>query len=68
MLHHHGETWAEFGAKVGQRNISTTADIYSHVLMSYREIDRAKLLKRARMTHTPMHTSDTESESFAEMF
>jgi hypothetical protein len=37
-------SWAEIGACVGQRNLSTTADIYTHVLMDYREIDRAKLL------------------------
>ena len=55
LLHHQGESWAEIGAKVGQRNISTTADTYTHVLMDYREIDRAKLLGRARTAHTSVH-------------
>ena len=37
LLHHEGETWAEIGAKVGQRNLSVTADTYSHALFDYRE-------------------------------
>ena len=41
-------TWAEIGAKVGQRNLSVTADRYTHAMMDYTEIDRAKLLKRVR--------------------
>jgi hypothetical protein len=55
-------------ARVGQRNISTTADVYSHVLMDYREIDRAKLLGRVRTAHTRMHTSEAETASFAAPF
>lgn len=46
LLHHQGVSWAEVGARVGQRNLSTTADIYTHVLMDYREIDRDTLLGR----------------------
>lgn len=46
LLHHQGTSWAEIGARVGQRNLSPTADTYTHVLMDYREIDRAKLLAR----------------------
>ena len=68
LLHHQGVSWAEIGARVGQRNISTTADIYSHVLMDYREIDLAKLLDRVRTAHTPMHTSEAANASFAATF
>lgn len=46
LLHHQGVSWAEIGACVGQRNLSTTADTYTHVLMDYREIDRARLLAK----------------------
>ena len=53
LLHQQGVSWAEIGARVGQRNLSTTADIYSHVLMSYHEIDRPTLLERVRAAHTP---------------
>jgi hypothetical protein len=61
-------SWAEIGARVGQRNLSTTADRYTHVLMDYREIDRAKLLGRVRTAHTSMHPSEAESTSFAATF
>jgi len=68
LLHHQGETWAEIGASVGQRNLSTTADTYTHVLMDYREIDRTKLLGRARAVHTPVHTSELENGLVAGTF
>jgi len=68
LLHHQGVTWAEIGARVGQRNLSTTADIYTHVLMDYREIDRAKLLERVRAVHSPVHTQDSEITSYAGTF
>ena len=68
LLHHQGVSWAEIGGRVGQRNISTTADSYSHVLMDYREIDLPKLLKRVRAVYTPMHTSEAPSTSFAATF
>ena len=61
-------SWAEIGARVGQRNLSTTADTYTQVLMDYREIDRAELLKRVRTAHTPMHPSAAENSSFAATF
>ena len=60
LLHHQGETWAEIGARVCQRNLSTTADVYTHVLMDYREIDRPKLLGRVRTVLTPVLSSDAE--------
>ena len=56
LLHQQGVSWAEIGARVGQRNISTTAQIYTHVLMDYREIDRLQLLGRVRAVHTALHT------------
>lgn len=68
LLHHQGESWAEIGAKVGQRNISTTADTYSHVLMDYRELDRPKLLERAHTAHTSLHTPVAETTSLAGTF
>jgi hypothetical protein len=64
LLHHDGMSWAEIGAKVGQRNLSVTADRYTHVMLEYGEIDRAKLLGRVRTKHTPMHTSGTENSLF----
>jgi hypothetical protein len=67
-MHHQGVSWAEIGARVGQRNLSTTADTYTHVLMDYREIDRAKLLERVRVVHTPMHPSGVENAPFAATF
>jgi integrase len=68
LLHQQGESWAEIGAKVGQHNISTTADTYSHVLMDYRELNRSTLLERARIAHTPVHTPVAETASLAGMF
>ena len=68
LLHHQGESWAEIGAKVGQRNLSVTADTYTHALFDYREIDRPKLLDRARMTHPPLHTRYARNDAFAETF
>lgn len=44
LLHVQGVSWAEIGARVGQRDLSTTANTYTHVLVDTREIDRSKLL------------------------
>jgi integrase len=69
LLHHQGMSWAEIGARVGQRNLSTTADIYTHVLMDdYREINRAKLLERVRAVHPPVHTPDSQNSPYAGTF
>lgn len=65
LLHHDGETWAEIGARVGQRNLSVTADRYTHAMLDYGEIDRPKLLGRVRVTHTPMHTPHAGNTPFA---
>lgn len=48
LLHRQGVSWAEIGARVGQRNLSVTADRYTHAMLDYGEVDRAKLLGRAR--------------------
>ena len=45
LLHKQGLSWAEIGRFVGQRNISTTADIYTHVVGAYREVNRPDLLR-----------------------
>lgn len=68
LLHYQGESWAEIGARVGQRNLSTTADTYTHVLMDYREVDRAKLLKRARTVRSSVRASQAETALFAATF
>jgi integrase len=65
LLHHQGMSWAEIGARVGQRNLSTTADIYTHVLMDYREIDKAKSLKRVHAVHSPVPTPERANRAFA---
>jgi hypothetical protein len=36
--------WARIGEFVGQRNLSVTADTYSHVLTDETELDYAQLL------------------------
>jgi integrase len=36
LLHRAGESWAEIGKAVGQRNLSVTADTYTHALLDYR--------------------------------
>lgn len=68
LLHHQGESWAEIGARVGQRNLSTTADTYTHVLMDYREVDRAKLLTRARPVRSSVRSAEAETAPFAAAF
>lgn len=71
LLHRQGVSWAEIGERVGQRSKIVTADRYSHALVDYREIDRAKVLERVRRAHavrTPVRTSDTKNPSFAGAF
>jgi integrase len=50
LLHHDGVSWAEIGARVGQRNLSVTADRYTRAMMDYGEIDHSKLLRRVSAT------------------
>jgi integrase len=69
LLHHQGVSWAEIGARVGQRNLSTTADTYTHaILTGYREIDRRELLKRVQTVHPLVHPSEVENPSLARTF
>jgi integrase len=44
LLHLNGTPWARIGEFVGQRNLATTANTYSHVLMDEAEVDYAALL------------------------
>jgi hypothetical protein len=53
---------------VGQRNLSVTADRYTHAMLDYGEIDRTKLVGCVRVTHTSVHTRDAENASFAGTF
>jgi integrase len=68
LLHQQGESWAEIGANVGQRNLSVTADRYTHATLDHGEIDRPKLLERVRVTQTPGHTPEAEIALFAGKF
>jgi|SRR5918994_4290984 integrase len=68
LLHRQGVSWAEIGESVGQRSRVVTADRYSHALIDYREVDRAKLLERVRLVQTPVQTSDGETAPFAGAF
>jgi integrase len=52
LMHKQGRTWAEIGALVGQRNLAVTANVYTHVLIDSREVDRAYLLARVRAVTT----------------
>jgi integrase len=44
LLHLRGMPWARIGEFVGQRNLSVTADTYTHVLTDETELDYARLL------------------------
>jgi integrase len=57
LAHRQGESWAEIGARVGQRNLSVTADRYTHALLEYGEIDRRKLLERVHAVYPPVPSS-----------
>src|SRR5262249_12605275 len=48
LLHLRGVPWARIGEFVGQRNLSVTADTYTHVLVDETELDYPKLLGFAR--------------------
>lgn len=65
LLHRQGCSWAEIGEQVGQRSKIVTADRYTHALIDYREVDRAKLLARVHAAPTPVPTQDAEDAAFA---
>lgn len=54
LLHARGVTWARIGERVGQKNIATTANVYSHVLTDQAEANWSELLKRARGVLPPV--------------
>ena len=71
LLHHDGVSWADIGVRVGQKSKVVTADRYSHALVDYREIDRAKALervRRAQAVRTPVRTPDEDNPSLAGVF
>lgn len=68
LLHRQGRSWAEIGELVGQRSRIVTADRYTHALVDYREVDRAKLLERTRGVQTQVQTSRRLTPSFAGTF
>jgi integrase len=56
LLHRQGFSWAEIGDRVGQRSRLVTADRYTHALVDYQELDRAKMLKNVRTVQPQVHT------------
>jgi integrase len=68
LLHRQGLSWAGIGDRVGQRSRIITADRYTHALVDYGEIDRAKLLDRARGVHIPVHTRQRKNRLLAGTF
>jgi integrase len=44
LLHRQGRSWAEIARFVGQRNLSVTADTYTHVLLDGRELSYERLV------------------------
>jgi integrase len=45
LLHLQGTPWARIGEFVGQRNLSVTANTYTHVLVDEAELDYGRLLR-----------------------
>lgn len=44
LLHRQGRSWAEIARIVGQRKLSITADVYTHVLIDGAEVDYQSVL------------------------
>ena len=65
LLHQQGRSWAEIGELVGQRSKIVTADRYTHALLDYAEVDRAKLLGRVRTVQSPVLSRKAENPLFA---
>jgi len=51
LLHRHGVDWARIGQRVGQRNLATTANRYTHALIDPREVNWPEMLSRSRNAH-----------------
>lgn len=47
LLHRQGVDWARIGQRVGQRNLATTANRYTHALVDPREVDWSMTLALA---------------------
>jgi integrase len=45
LLHLGGVPWARIGEHVGQRNLATTANTYSHVMSDEVELDYERMLR-----------------------
>ena len=45
LLHLGGTPWARIGERVGQRNLATTANTYTHVMSDEVELDYEELIK-----------------------
>jgi integrase len=43
LLHAQGRTWAEIGRFVGQKKLSLTSDVYTHVMSDGKELDYLRL-------------------------
>jgi integrase len=67
LLHKQGISWAEIGSTVGQRNLAVTANIYTHVMVDPREVNRTALLERVHGVPTPVPPSAADNPSFAGM-
>jgi integrase len=65
LLHKQGFSWAEIGNTVGQRNLSVTANTYTHVMVDPREVDRGRLLERAHAVPTSVLPLPAETSEFA---
>ena len=48
LLHLRGVPWARIGEFVGQRNLSVTANIYTHVLLDEAELEYGRLIAGTR--------------------
>jgi integrase len=44
LMHLRGIPWARIGEFVGQRDLTVTANTYTHVMLAEEEVDYAKLL------------------------
>jgi integrase len=44
VMHAQGKTWAHIGAFVGQKDLSTTANTYTHVMLDATEVDYPTLI------------------------
>jgi integrase len=64
LWHRQRVSWAEIGERVGQRNLMTTANTYTHALIDSREVDRALILAEhvssARTVLSPVLPQDAK--------